>query len=137
MKKIMLVSILFAVSLLAYSQEIQGLWETRLEIDDNPLGSLSAWWERPPIEQIMFAEQIGTITFRSGKEQHFAWESGSGYLSVYYLTKKQEFFVADPELLLMRYALIDENTLLLNWQFRDDFSTYYLIMDRTDSMPSE
>jgi len=132
MKKIILISILLVITVLAYSQEIQDAWETWLEIDDNPLGSLSAWLDQPPIQQITFAEKLGTIKFRSGKEQHFAWEQGTSILTVLYLTKKQEFFVADPESLFIEYVLIDENTLLLGWEFQNDFSVYYLILKRVN-----
>lgn len=128
--KIFLAAFLLFSACFVYGQDIIGTWKTWIEIDDNPLGSLSAWWEQPPVEQITFAEETGTVKFRGGKERHFAWENSTEFLTVSYLTKKQEFWVADSESLLMRYTLIDENTLLVHWQFQDDYSTYYLILRR-------
>lgn len=42
--------------------------------------------------------------------------------------------MVDGESVLMRYAFINESMLLVNWEFQDDWTTYYLILER---IPSE
>lgn len=136
MKKIVLVSILFAVSLLAYSQEIQGLWETRFQIVDDPLnGIFSASLAKSPgdgIMRIKFEEELGTIIFFTGKEQYFAWTKYVDFISISYLIKKQNIFVAEAKPSLIAHAFTDEGMLVLRWERGrsfDDLSDFYLIME--------
>ena len=136
MKKIMLVSILLAFSVLAYSQEVQGIWETQIQIYDGFEG-INTTFERIPDEAIsiiQFDEEFGTVTFRSGRESRFIWETNTRGLSLNYLTEKQGIYIASAQSFNIEYSFVDEETLVLKYTTKDIFSSYLtLIMKRVPS----
>jgi len=84
------------------------------------------------IVQITFEQELGTVIFCTGKEQQFAWEQHADFISISYLTKKQDIFVAEATPSLVKYDFTDEGMLVLLWERRrsfDDLSEFYLILE--------
>jgi len=123
MKKIMLISILLAFSVLAYSQEVQGIWETQIQIFESFDGSIDTALDRLPDEaifSIQFDEEFGNMLFRSGRESRFLWHAyiGMESLCLNYLTEKQGILFASAEDVWVDHSFINEEMLLLRFAFR-------------------
>ena len=141
MKKIMLVSILLAISVLAYSQEIQGIWTTQIQIYEDflALNDIDTALDRLPDDAIViiqFDEEFGNVTFRSGRENRFLWKMSKWGIYLNYLTKKQDIYIASAQAVIFDYSFVDEETLILKYDntIFDDPSHFISILKR---IPSE
>lgn len=142
MKKIMLVSILLALSVLAYSQEIQGIWTTQIQIFESIDGGIDTALDRLPDEAILtiqFDEEFGNMLFRSGRESRFLWHAYIDVesLCLNYLTEKQGVLFASAEDVWVDYSFINEETLLLRFALRSYETSYCMFTYILKRIPSE
>ncbi|MBA7551523.1 hypothetical protein ES705_44065 [subsurface metagenome] len=116
--KIILISILLVISVLAYSQEIQGLWKTEIQIFENWDGGIDVALDCLPEKAILiiqFDKEFGNVTFRNGRESRFLWEVSKWGIYLNYLTEKLGVLFASAQSTRINYTFIDEDKLVLRF----------------------
>jgi len=118
-RRVLLMALLLpAVSL--FGQDIIGTWETQLQIFESFDGGLDTSLDRLPdeaISRIVFDEELGSVTFRSGRQSRFMWEQDESedMIPITYLTEKGGLLIASPNPELVKFAMTEDGLLILRF----------------------